>query len=344
MDLSQFDLITGRGSTALYLILQSLEFDSPKIMLPANICEIVVATVKRAGFHPVFVDVDSQTGNAELSHFQAAYQEGVRVVLAVPNYGTPIDVVAIKSWAERLGLFVIEDLCNALGCEYLQGSPGNVGDAAIYSFGYAKILEFGIGGALSLKSKTLLHKCRLLLGDLPTFDDHLASLQTEFGNELNALRSGGSSHDELAKLYNDYHTLLTFRLSEQQQEDLEAYIQEADLHRIINNRIAISDIYANISNPALIHRPRTAGDIYWRYTMLLDASFDRELLLKRVREQGFLISSWYPCIVSEFSNANCEEFPGAKKFGERVINLFTDHRVTSKEATELVQYLNNYST
>jgi len=93
------------------------------------------------GAVPVFVDVDPLTGNLDVVQLeQAAHdlteggdaarrwlprqgsQEGGRLkaILAVDVFGQPADWDAIRAIADRYGLILIEDSCEALGAEYKQ--------------------------------------------------------------------------------------------------------------------------------------------------------------------------------------------------------------------------------
>ncbi len=72
----QNDLIfSGRGSTALYAILKSLNTEIRKILIPVNICEIVIPVVQLAGFTPIFYDVCATTGNSNLDHIKDSTPE-----------------------------------------------------------------------------------------------------------------------------------------------------------------------------------------------------------------------------------------------------------------------------
>ena len=67
MKIDVTDLIfTGRGSSALWAVLKSLDTTNAKVLLPVNICEIIYPIVIKAGFEPIFYDVDGVTGNARL--------------------------------------------------------------------------------------------------------------------------------------------------------------------------------------------------------------------------------------------------------------------------------------
>jgi hypothetical protein len=48
-------IFSGRGSAALYAILTSLETKERKILLPVNICEIVIPVINTGRIYPRFL-------------------------------------------------------------------------------------------------------------------------------------------------------------------------------------------------------------------------------------------------------------------------------------------------
>jgi dTDP-4-amino-4,6-dideoxygalactose transaminase len=65
--------------------------------------------------------------------------------------------------AERHGLFVIEDACQAHGAEYKGRTAGTIGDAGCFSFYPGKNLgAYGDAGALITKNPELAQKARIL--------------------------------------------------------------------------------------------------------------------------------------------------------------------------------------
>src|SRR6185369_17872224 len=78
---------------------------------------------------PVFVDIDPQTLNIEVSNVQKAITPKTRAIVAVEAFGHPGGMIELEQIAQKNELILIED-----GCE---GFGGTVGDRPIGSFGRA---------------------------------------------------------------------------------------------------------------------------------------------------------------------------------------------------------------
>jgi CDP-6-deoxy-D-xylo-4-hexulose-3-dehydrase len=69
------------------------------------------------GLKPVFVDIQLPTYNVNLDHVLRAVSYKTRGIVLAHTLGNPFDV-ALYRIAERFGLKVIEDCCDALGAMY----------------------------------------------------------------------------------------------------------------------------------------------------------------------------------------------------------------------------------
>ena len=60
--------------------------------------------------------------------------------------GNPFNVTAVKKFAKKHNLYLIEDCCDALGAEYKGQQVGSFGDIATLSFYPAHHITMGEGG------------------------------------------------------------------------------------------------------------------------------------------------------------------------------------------------------
>ena len=97
---------------------------------------------------PVFVDVDVETHNIDISQLEAALTDKTRAVMVAHTLGNPFDVVAVKEFCTQHKLYLIEDCCDALGAT-VGGTPvGHFGSLATLSFYPAHHITTGEGGAV----------------------------------------------------------------------------------------------------------------------------------------------------------------------------------------------------
>jgi perosamine synthetase len=64
------------------------------------------------------VDIEDDTFNINPQLIEAAITPKTKAILPVHLYGYPCNMEAIMSVADRHGLFVIEDACQAVGANY----------------------------------------------------------------------------------------------------------------------------------------------------------------------------------------------------------------------------------
>jgi dTDP-4-amino-4,6-dideoxygalactose transaminase len=97
---------------------------------------------------PVFVDIDPLTGNIDPAAVAVAVTERTKAILPVHAFGQPADMDPILAVAEKYGLYVIEDACEAIGAEYKGRRVGTLSDAAVFAFYPNKQMTTGEGGVI----------------------------------------------------------------------------------------------------------------------------------------------------------------------------------------------------
>lgn len=334
-------LFSGRGSSALWAILKSIEKPHTKILLPVNICEIIIPVIQSVEMIPVFYDVNENTGNATLKDIENAYSGEETVLLAVHNFGQPLEIDIIASWAQQKKIFLIEDVCNALGASYKNIPLGLWGDAAIFSFGYVKIIEHGVGGAALIKDENLKNRVQDLISSLPEYSEVYVKQNNFFQEQVRKIRNEEDNlyNSDYKKLYTDYSSYLFYKISEEEIIQIITklkFLQENIKHRVIN-----ADIYRQgIVSKKIIHPSNIDGRIYWRYNLLVESSIRDEVLLD-LRNNNILASTWYPPIAHLFYDSFLENsFQGAYKFSKKIINLFVDYRVSEADILRTINLLN----
>ncbi|MBD9374392.1 DegT/DnrJ/EryC1/StrS family aminotransferase [Rhizobium sp. ARZ01] len=86
------------------------------------------------GARPVFVDVEPITLTMDPTKLEAAITPRTKAIVPVHIYGQMADMDAICAVAERYGLTVIEDACQAHGAAYRGSRAGSIGTSGCFSF------------------------------------------------------------------------------------------------------------------------------------------------------------------------------------------------------------------
>lgn len=153
----RYSILVNSGSSANLLALSALA--SPKLgerrLRPGDEAITVAAgfpttvnPIVQCGLVPVFVDIDIPTYNVDVRQIEAAWSERTRAVVLAHTLGNPFDVASVKDFADRHGLWLIEDCCDAVGSTYENKLVGTFGDLATISFYPAHHITMGEGGAV----------------------------------------------------------------------------------------------------------------------------------------------------------------------------------------------------
>ena len=142
--------------------------------------------ISQAGALPEFVDIDERTYNMNPEKLRQYFEvqctvdksgkllsrrsgRPVTAIVPVHLYGQTADMDAILELADRYGLIVIEDACQAHGAEYFSRKhnrwikAGSMGRAAAFSFYPGKNLgACGEAGAATTNDKAIAAKIRML--------------------------------------------------------------------------------------------------------------------------------------------------------------------------------------
>ena len=110
-----------------------------------------VAPILQNGFMPVFIDNDPHTLNARTEQLEEAFCEGkTKAVIIAHTLGNPFNLTAVTEFCRKHNLWLIEDNCDALGCQYDGKLTGTFGDLSTQSFYPPHHLTLGEGGAVNI--------------------------------------------------------------------------------------------------------------------------------------------------------------------------------------------------
>lgn len=144
------------GRMAFDYILRALNLPvGSEIIFPALTFWAVPEIARRAGFKPVFVDVDPTTFNLDQTCIESAITEDTRVIVPTHLYGQPCDMKEILRIAEKHNLIVVEDCAQAAGARYRGRLVGTFGTASFFSFQMLKGVNT-YGGGMALTNNNVL--------------------------------------------------------------------------------------------------------------------------------------------------------------------------------------------
>jgi CDP-4-dehydro-6-deoxyglucose reductase, E1 len=154
------------GSAALFLAVELLDLPkgSEVITSPLTFSTDISALV-RAGLVPVFVDVEPDTFNVDASLIEAEVGPETRAILLPNLTGNAPDWDVVRRVADKHGLKVVEDSCDALGPTLRGTSTALRADITLTSFSPSHIVTgAGSGGMVCLDDDALWDRCVTLRG------------------------------------------------------------------------------------------------------------------------------------------------------------------------------------
>jgi perosamine synthetase len=153
---------TSSGTTALHLALLGHGIGEGDEVITVPFTFIASAnSVLYTGARPVFVDIDERDFTIDVAQVEGAITPRTRAIMPVSLYGQPADMPAIVEIAERHGLAVVEDACQAHGAAVGDRRSGTWG-AGTFSFYPTKNMTTGEGGMLTTDDGELADRIRLL--------------------------------------------------------------------------------------------------------------------------------------------------------------------------------------
>jgi dTDP-4-amino-4,6-dideoxygalactose transaminase len=152
------------GTDALRFIFLALGLEpGDEIITVPNTFIATTEAISQAGGKIAFVDVDPGTYNMDPAMIETAITPKTRGIVPVHLYGQPADMDSILTIADKHGLWVVEDACQAHLAEYKGRKAGSMGVAAAFSFYPGKNMgACGEGGAVTTNDADLAAKVCML--------------------------------------------------------------------------------------------------------------------------------------------------------------------------------------
>lgn len=158
-----FGVFTPNGTLGLALGLMALGIEAGDEVLVPDITFIGSATaVEMVGALPVFVEVERDTFQIDVTKAEALVNERTRAIMPVHLYGTACNMHAVSSFASHHGLKVIEDAAEAIGVCYDGRPAGGLGDVGCFSFMADKTVTMGEGGYVVCRDEAIFEQLRYL--------------------------------------------------------------------------------------------------------------------------------------------------------------------------------------
>ncbi len=163
------------GTAALFLSVLCLDIGPQDEVIVPDFTYIATAlAVSYTGAKPVFVDIEEDTYNIDVTKIRKAVTKHTKAIIAVHLYGQAANMREILKIAKDYNLKIIEDAAQAHGAVYYEGrkkkdegrfgmKAGSMGDIGCFSFYPTKNLgALGDGGMIVTNNEGLYKKLLML--------------------------------------------------------------------------------------------------------------------------------------------------------------------------------------
>ncbi|MBP7216490.1 MAG: DegT/DnrJ/EryC1/StrS family aminotransferase [Candidatus Omnitrophica bacterium] len=260
---ARYGITCSSGTAALHLALMSVGVTcGDEVIIPSFTMVSTANAVAYMGAKPVLVDATKDTFALDPEKIEAKITKKTKAIIAVHLYGHPADMDPILKIARKHKLAVIEDAAEAHGAEYKGKRVGSIGDVACFSFYGNKIITTGEGGMVVTSNKKIKE-------------------QAEYMRDMAFCNVRHFWHRNLG---------FNYRMSNLQAAVGLAQVEQIDF--LIERRRAIAATYnrylRNVRGLTLPQEKPFAKNVYWMYTILIEAEFGmtRDMLRKKLAEHG----------------------------------------------------------
>lgn len=260
------------GTDALQVAMMALGLKPGDEVITTSFTFIATAEViALLGLTPVLVDVLPDTFNIDPEAIKKAITPNTKAIVPVHLFGQCADMEEILAIAKENNLFVIEDICQAIGAEYTFSDgttkkAGSMGDVAGVSFFPSKNLGcYGDGGAIFTNNDELADQLKVVV-----------------------------NHGMTVRYYHDY-VGVNSRLDSIQAAILRIKLRNLDDY--CSERQRAASYYTNAFADCKKITPPAIGEntthVFHQYTLVLH-DVDREELQQHLGDKGIPAPIYYP--------------------------------------------------
>lgn len=308
----------GSGTEALHLALVACDFQpGDQVLTVANTAVPTINAISFAGLEPVFVDIDPESYCIDASRLESSLTPRTRAIVPVHLFGNVCEMETITAFAEKHGLVVIEDACQAHGASYRGRRAGTIGRFGCFSFYPSKNLgAFGDGGLVYSSDPSSVERIRLL-------------------------RNYGQ-----VRRYHHQIEGFNSRLDEMQAAILSAQLPY--LEKWNERRRQIAGLYERSINHPLISKPRQQPDRSHVFHLYVIRCAQRDRLRTHLESRGIGTQIHYP-VPCHLQNAYRRlglrpgSFPVAEKYADEILSLPIYPELDDEQVLSVAEAINQFA-
>jgi len=165
----RYGVLSNSGTSSLHVALQALKelrgwHDGDEVLIPSVTFVATANIVLHNRMRPVLADVDAFYGmDPALANQAAVHSHRLQAIIPVHLFGQAADMEGLNAVAEKWGLAVIEDACEAMFATQGGKPVGSFGAVGCFSTYNAHLLTTGVGGMATTSDPDLAVRMRCLV-------------------------------------------------------------------------------------------------------------------------------------------------------------------------------------
>ena len=331
----KYGIAVVNGTSALHLSLLVCDVKSDdEVIVPALTFVATANVVKYCGADPVFIDCDQETLCLDVKKlkrflemecirkndgytYNKASDRRVKAVMAVHNFGHPVEMDNLIEICQQYNIDIIEDATESLGSEHKGQKTGSFGKLACLSFNGNKIITSGGGGMVVTNDGRLAEKVR--------------HLSTQAKND-----SIEYDHNEIG--YNYRLTNIQAAMGVAQMEGLDKFVE---IKR--KNAFRYQNLFSNINSIEFLWEKPWVKSNFWLYTIKV-STFHKKSLIDYLLSKNIQVRPmWKPIhILPMYKDCQTFRVESALNIYDTALNLPCSIGIKMEEIEFTVEKIKSY--
>ncbi len=313
------------GTDALQIAMMACGFKpGDEVIVPAFTYIATVEVIALLGLKPVFVDVNNDDFNIDISQLEKVVTSRTVGIVVVHLYGQCADMEGVMLFANDRNLQVIEDTAQAIGATYTFSDDssqyaGTIGDMGTTSFFPSKNLGcFGDGGAIITNDVAKGERAKMI-----------------------------ANHGQSKKYVHDVIGVNS-RLDTLQAALLLVKLKELDDFALRRNKVATryDEAFKEIQDIKTPKRNKNSTHVFHQYTIQVENGM-RDNLKKQLAEKGIPTMIYYPIPVHlqkayKQYGYQAEDFPVSESLCQKVLSLPIHTEMKDEDQEYIIEHIKAY--
>lgn len=334
----------GNGTDALVLALKAMGIKEGDEVITTPFTFFATAeAISAVGAVPVFVDVDKETFNIDVTKIEEKITNKTKAIVPVHIFGQAADMDGINAIAKKHNLLVLEDACQAIGGKYKGRKIGTLGDVACFSFFPTKNLGCaGDGGMIVTNNDDIATIARALRTHGSGENGQKA--YNLLNNVTEEVKTAEGADDTVYNPLKYYNYLIGYntRLDAIQAALLRVKLKEIDKWNA--KRREIVEIYNKALQNSSYVTPACREDVEHVYHMYILQSENREETISKLSKAGIATGVYYPVplhLQKVYKNLGYKEgdMPVAEYLSHRTFAIPVYPELTKEQIDYILKHL-----